>query len=428
MPRTDARRAMNRCARSAWILGILCALLAAACGDGEPPATPASQRYGLDGLNDDLAHVRWDPSPGAKTYAVFHATRPDADCQAAFEHVQASSDQATVSPPSSSSGCVALAQGLHTLGLSHQRLHGPPGGEHYFWVVACNDAGCSPIDRENPALPPPAAPARIQAELDGSGVRISWDPVDGASEYQVYRCEGEWCERIAPSVRETSFVHQLPVRQPWGVEVIDRSEDSLSLRWAEVHGDSVYLRYQVAACHSDFCSTAAVATLSFVDIGRYLLHRRTADNQFAVVRDDLTLGQYVDQNLDPDTTYYYTVQYCNDAGCSPQSDETGGLTEAQGPVDRPPTPSGFRGEKIDITAGGDDARVSWLTVEGATWYEVEQGGISFKLDARISAPQTSHYDGKPNRGVFGTYQTTRYKVRACNKAGCSSFTDVVTLE
>ncbi len=426
MPRSDARRAMTLVTRSAWILGLLGALFAAACGgDSEPPAPPANQRYGFDG---DLVEIQWDPSPDAETYAVFHATRADADCQAAFGQAEASSDQATVSPSGSSSGCAALGQGLLTLGLSH-RLDSAPGAEHYIWVVACNDAGCSPIDRDNPAQPPPASPAGIQAELDGSAVRISWDPVDGSREYRVYFCdEASWCQSIASPVGETLFVHELPPRQPWGAEVIDRSEDSLSLRWAEVHGGSVNLRYQVVACNGDFCSPAAVATLSYVDIGVYHLQRRTADSQFALVRGDLTLAQHVDQNLDPDTTYYYTVQYCNDAGCSPPSDETGGVTEAEGPVDPPATPSGFVGDKIDVSGRGDDARVSWLTVEGATWYEVHQDSDGYSLDARISAPHTSHYDDQPNRGPLGTYWTTSYKVRACNKAGCSSFTDVVTLD
>lgn len=426
-------RAITRLARRGWIIGLLCALAVNACGGGldQPPTSPANQRYGFSG---DSADIQWDPSPGAETYAVFHATRPDADCQSAHEQAQASSGQSATESAlvGSSDGCVALGQELYSLSLRHSLRDASASDQHYIWVVACNDRGCSPIDRNNPAQPPPATPEQIRAELDGSKILISWKPVADASGYQVYLCQGRgWCERAGALVSEPSFVHQLPLLQPRGVNVIDRSYDSLSVRWLEVHGGSVDLRYQVAACNRVGCSRVGeggtFAAVSYVEVGRYQLHRRTANSQFAVVREDLTLGQYVDEGLEPSTVYYYTVQYCNDTGCSPPSDEAGGLTEAEGSVGPPARPSGFRGEKIDVSGRGDDARVSWLTVDGATWYEVHQGPNGYALDALISAPHTSHYDGQPNRGPFGTYLTTSYKVRACNKGGCSSFTDVVTM-
>ncbi len=438
---SDALRPIARLARSGLIIGLLCALLFAACGgdgqsgssdsSGRGPAPPANQRYGFSG---DSVEIQWDPSADADTYTVLHATQPDADCQSAYAQAQAASDQSsTARAPGPSHGCVAIGTGLYSHGFTHFGPDIVSGERPYYWVVACNDRGCSPIDRDNPAQPPPPTPEQIRAVRDGSAVRISWDPVADASEYEVYLCDdGGWCERLGSFISEPSFVHQLPVLKPQGLTVIDRGDDSLSVRWLEVHGGSVDLRYQVAACNSVGCSRVGEgqrsAAVSYLEVGHYQLHRRTSQSQFAVVRDDLTLGQHVDEGLEPSTIYYYTVQYCNDAGCSPLSDETGGLTEAAGPVDPPPPPTGFRGEKIDVSGRGDDARVSWLTVDGATWYEVHQDSDGYSLDALISAPHTSHYDAQPNRGPLGTYWTTSYKVRACNKAGCSSFTDVVTLE
>ena len=71
----------------------------------------------------------------------------------------------------------------------------------------------------------------------------------------------------------------------------------------------------------------------------------------------------------------------------------------------------------------DDAGLTWDAVEGATYYEVYQDA---DLDAEVSAPLTSYRDYSPNE--FLGFDTTSYKVRACNKAGCSPFSEVVTLE
>ena len=60
---------------------------------------------------------------------------------------------------------------------------------------------------------------------------------------------------------------------------------------------------------------------------------------------------------------------------------------------------------------------------GATYYEVYQGS---GFDAEISAPQAHYYDDSPN-SFFGAFETTSYKVMACNKAGCSAFSERVTV-
>ena len=285
---------------------------------------------------------------------------------------------------------------------------------------------------ETPAQPPPP-PSQVRAVQEGLVVRISWDPVPDVIRYRIHVCnEDDLCEVLGRSAGETSFVHEPPFPQPRVINVIDRSDDALWLRWPDVHGGVRKLQYYVVACDQTGCSSTderpIAARVSYAVVGRYQLHRRSVDSQYAVVRDDLTLAQYVDEGLEPSTVYYYTVQFCHDAKCSALSDEMGGLTESDGPVDPPSPPTGFQGQKIDISLGGDDAWVSWFAVEGATYYEVHQGPDVFDLDAQISAPQTSFYDDHPNRDFFGGYYTTSWKVRACNKAGCSPFSDVVTLD
>ena len=53
---------------------------------------------------------------------------------------------------------------------------------------------------------------------------------------------------------------------------------------------------------------------------------------------------------------------------------------------------------------------------------------SFELLVYVNAPlEAQSFDIDPNSGLLGLYRTS-WKVRACNKASCSPFTDVVTVE
>ena len=107
-------------------------------------------------------------------------------------------------------------------------------------------------------------------------------------------------------------------------------------------------------------------------------------------------------------------------------------TEPEGPVDVPSVPTGFRGEKIEIDNNPDDVRLTWDPVDGATYYELWKGSdptLPFELLVTISAPlEAQSFNIAPNRAFFGEYSLTSWEVRACNKAGCSAFTDIVTIE
>lgn len=136
---------------------------------------------------------------------------------------------------------------------------------------------------------------------------------------------------------------------------------------------------------------------------------------------------HVDGGLQSNTIYYYNAKICGNTDCSSFSAAWAGLTEAEGPVAVPPTPTSVRAEQVDIRLGTDDARVWWAPAPRATYYEVYQqdtGHEEDRLDAEVSAPAASYYDSKPNSFLL-VMLTTRYRVRACNKAGCSAYSAAV---
>ena len=384
-----------------------------------PPNSPANARYSRDG---STIVVSWDAVSEATHYKVYYSDFFDSDCVLI-------SDRPTF--------CEELAANVAGTTYTHTD---PDDDSNYYWITACNSAGCSDIDKLNPAQfidNRPSAPANVRVSREGSSLVVSWDAVPSATYYKVYysdffdsNCQlisgrPTYCEELAANVAGTTYTHTgqsiLKPKSP-SIKVIDRSSNSLTVRWSD-WADTNY--YWITACNSAGCSEIANSSSSSYPLGAqyYQLSRSLSrESGFTLLQSRSTDSRLVDQELEPSTIYYYRILGCNDYGCSDPS-QTGGLTESDGTVDIPSTPTGVQGDKVRRLFWPDDARVSWNMVEGATYYKVYQGS---KLEVEVSAPQVRYYDGSPNR-IFGALASTSYKVQACNKAGCSPFSESVTV-
>ncbi len=191
------------------------------------PAAPANVRYAFEG---SAIRITWDPVVGADYYNVY--------LDDFF------GDACSLRGDGSPSFCEELATGLETTFYVHAS---PNSGENYYWVVACDSSGCSDVDSENPAAPleaKPGQPANVRAAVEGSAIRVTWDPVEEADYYNVYHFASPsdrhppctlgrdgtplGCEELAMNVGETSYVHAAP--------------------------DSYNNNYWVVACNSGGCS------------------------------------------------------------------------------------------------------------------------------------------------------------------------------
>ena len=116
----------------------------------------------------------------------------------------------------------------------------PESGSFYIEVWALEGAGSFSISVSLDKTP--GSPASVSAAWEGSEVKVSWDPVDGADYYNVYHDDGginvycevdsrgnaSFCRELATDVTSTSYVDTDPSRR-------------------ENH-------YWVAACNSSGCS------------------------------------------------------------------------------------------------------------------------------------------------------------------------------
>ena len=384
------------------------------------PGSPANAQYRRDGTT---TVVTWDPSPEATHYKIYYDDFFDSNCRLSFGRP---------------SFCELLDGNVTGTTYTHTD---PDDDDNYYWVTACNEAGCSDIDSDNPAQfvdNRPSAPTNVRVSRESSSLKVSWNAVSSATHYKVYysdffdsNChlttfgQPSFCEELAADVPGPAYTHAgqsiLSPKSP-SIKVVDRTSDSLTAKWFDRNEINYYW---VTACNSAGCSDIANSSSASFRLGTqyYQLSRSLSrEGGYTLLESRLTGSSLVDQDLQPSTIYYYRIVGCNDDGCSDPS-QTGGLTESDGTVDIPSTPTGVQGDKVRRLFWPDDARVSWNMVEGATYYKVYQGS---KLEVEVSAPQVSYYDGSPNR-FLGAFSSTSYKVQACNKAGCSPFSESVTV-
>ena len=186
---------------------------ATAIPEASRPSAATNVRFAIEGAS---IRVVWDAVEGAAHYTVYHGVSP-------FD-----------SPPrcrQARDGTVLLCEALATNVEEVAYLHtGPdPRQSDFYWVVACNDVGCSEFDSENPAAPfeeRPNSPTNLRTEVEGSSIRVSWDPVEGTSSYKLYHGETPFdsplscrlslgsvvgfCEELAADVEEVTYLHADP--------------------------------------------------------------------------------------------------------------------------------------------------------------------------------------------------------------------------
>ena len=167
------------------------------------PVAPANARYRNVG---STIVVSWDPSAGAAHYKVYYDDFFDTSCRLSS---------------GSPSFCELLAGNVAGATYTHTR---PDDDTNYYWITACNRAGCSDIDSGNPAQfiatqsasTAPGAPTGLSATADGqTEIDLSWTAPsdDGGSNITGYRTEvsedgSNWSDLVAnTNSTSTSYSH-----------------------------------------------------------------------------------------------------------------------------------------------------------------------------------------------------------------------------
>jgi fibronectin type 3 domain-containing protein len=347
-----------------------------------------------DGTYSDKVRVTWNAVSGASSYEVWRSTGSSS----------ASASLVGVTTSTTYNDTTAVADTIY-----------------YYWTKALNSAGSSLFSSSNTGYRAsgPAAPTGATA-TDGDyadKVRITWNPVSGATSYEVWRNTSSstssankigtttvtsyndatavaglayyyWVKTVTSrgtsgfSSPDTGFRLAPPVA-PIGVTASDGTyTDKVRVTWTAV---AAATSYEVWRNNANSASTASrVATSSSF----------SCDDTTAV----------------PGSTYYYWVKAKNAAGTSGFS---GGDTGHRlGPL---PGPTG-----VAATDGtyADKVQVSWSVVPGASGYEIWRNTVNnWGSASRLANTAGTLYNDLS--AVAGT--TYYFWVKTINAAGAGGF-------
>lgn len=272
----------------------------------------------------------------------------------------------------------------------------------------------------------PDTPANQRYWYDVGGmIVIHWDPLEKASSYAIHALD-----------------RNVPLPPRW-----NNPKDGPCILGRE---SGEYILIRCPESESNYCQiirrsgeNEQLSCSEFVKLRHSILIQRNDPLEMGETRST-TASLMVERSISRCTPVSPAVfvTACNFRGCSEidTANPAQCLPDPDGPP--PAVPTGFKAKKHITSEAPDDASVEWDTVDGATFYELWQGprfhladkirsyGLEYDNDSNTLEP-----DGKikpiytpVNREIFGQYTTTSWKVRACTKAGCSPFSETLTID
>ena len=383
---------------------------AVGCSDYSPPDTgywaeilpdPPSDLSASNGDYTDKVLLYWTPSEGASGYHVYRNTI------------------------NNHTGQLLLVENHPD--STYADLDAAPGVTYYYWVIACNSAGCSDYSSsdfgwraEIIPLPPEMLSASDGTYTDK--VHLAWTASEGAKYYLIFQ--------------NTSEIHA-------GEVVL--TEDHTSCTYDDLTPTpGVIYFYWVKACNSAGCSPYSTVDSGFrAEVAPDTPKGLTASegdhtdrvhlswtpsenaNYYQVFRNTHTghdgesmleyshpTNTYDDMTATPGVVYYYWIKACNIAGCSLYSTNASGWRAEITPL----APN-----EVNASDGAypDKVLVSWIAPEGATYFMVYRNSANNHSGETVLSES---HPASPYEDASAVPETTYfYWVKACNSAGCSAY-------
>jgi fibronectin type 3 domain-containing protein len=365
------------------------------CGPSNQLLPPTGVNAG-EGTSGDKVTVSWNEVSGATDYQMYRATSP---------------------------GGTKIAISSWQAATSYDDTTASAGVTYYYWVKSAADSSggqASDFSASRAgwrALPPLNPPSRVAAS-DGTWidkVRVTWELVAGATDYQVYRAESETGTSTAIT--------------PW--RVMDTYDDTTATAgstyhyWVKASVDSSGGRASdfsapgtgrralgaldpvtgVTATDGAFCGLVLVNWNAVVGATHYKVYRASSETATkTAVSPWQAANSYDDATATPGSVYYYWVKASID-GDDGRSSEYG-LPDAGYVGTVPPAPAGVAASDGTFV---NSVQITWNASPGASGYEVHRDGTL------VGSPASSPYDDAP-----GDFSPHKYMVKARNACGAST--------
>ena len=347
-------------------------------------------------------YVSWDSVPGANGYELSRAT--------------------------SQNGIYSVVKTTSSLSYTNTSLG--TGTTYYYRVRAYCSVGrakvygdYSPIAPATPVLSPVTS-ATASAYYPTS-VKISWSSVPGRTKYEVWRSTSPDSRfALIKSTTSTSFkdttltpfvtyYYQIRVYRTVSGQKVYSASVSPTASATPILNNVTGVKAAMSSPSSNKVSWASVTGASGYEVWR----STSADSGYVLVKS--TSGRsYTDNNLIPNTTYYYQVRAYRKVGTSPVPSAFCAPVSATPYFGSVTNPKAVRSSTTKI-------KLTWSAVSGRTGYEIyrstspNSGFVLLK-----STTSTSFTDSNLTTGVTYYYKIVAY--RTVNGVKCRSTESVVS--
>jgi predicted phage tail protein len=299
-------------------------------------------------------------------------------------------------------------------------ISGKGNGSYGYRARACNDAGCSASSTAKTVvvtLPPASAPTLTVPSSSTSGsYTVSWTSVATATSYELQERTngGSWS-----TIQNTSSTSRAMSGK--GNGTYDYQVRACTVggcgAYSTINGVTVLLppgsAPTLTAPSSTTVDNYTVSWTSVATATSYELQERFNSGSWSTIQNTSSTSRAVSGK--PNGTYDYQVRACNSSGCGSYS----AIASVSVSVAQPPAtaPSVFA---PGLLFEGDPYDVSWTTVSGATIYRLEERfNTGVWLEVYNGAGTSKSFPGR-GQGLY------HYRARACNGAGCGSYSAIQT--
>ncbi|MCG7540143.1 fibronectin type III domain-containing protein [Pseudoalteromonas sp. CO348] len=289
--------------------------------------------------------------------------------------------------------------------------------KYQYRVKACNYLGCSKWTYSNiiNVVRPPSVPSQVIAEIqNGNDVNISWSKVSGASYYvrEAQVGNGNWIHPYEYTGTSVSFSNALPNQYRYRVKSCNTSGCS---DWKYSNTVTVLAIPLVPSSVSATIKNLDVVEVSWsTAFGADYYIREARVNSGAWINPRKYSGTFASFTDAVPNQYQYRVRACNNRGCSnwAYSNTVSVIISANAPS-----------HVTAVIKNENDIYLSWSSVDRAAYYirEVKINDSSWSTPKEYLDTQDIFKDLSPNK--------YRYRLKACNTHGCSSwsYSEIVTI-
>ena len=294
---------------------------------------------------DEGLFVHWEPVEGAETYRVYRRA------------------------PGASSW-ETLKTGL--TGTAYTDTKAKNGEAYQYTVRAYNTTGGSAYDA-GAAIIRLAQPT-VTAENKADGIQLTWDAVNGAEGYEIYRLEsGDWMLLTAEtgtSYKDTGL--QSGVTYDYCIRTV--SGDSISNNNTSV---SILRLDRPTVTTSVANNGIAVKWEAIEGAESYGVYRKVVGGSWKTLATGVTELKYADTSAKSGTTYQYTVRACGDGVRSSYT-----ATKQVQFLNRPTVTAS--------TASTNSVKLQWKAIEGAKEYIVYIKNVDGEWETMDTVTGTSY--------------------------------------